>query len=629
MNKYIKISFLSLATLGLVTSCDMDAPTQSTLDESAVYSIYSMAEAGVMAIHQSLCETNAYRGRFMPYYGMNTDVETTSGDVPSYSKRNDDKQNLRNYATLVTNLQMDLSGGKDCYSKFYEAIERANMSIRGLRTYGNIANDPDMAQLLGEALTLRALIYFDLIKMHGDVPLRLEPVTNETMYQPRTNRDVIYKQLLADLDEAADYCYWPNKSSITSTTERVNKAFVKGLRARIALSAGGYGLRGDGYRLSKDPELAPEKMYQIARDECVDVINNYPTDIRQLDFKTVWKNMCQDITTAGGESIYEIPFSDGRGRVTYTWGVKHNRGEDKYQSNSSDKTGSGKGGENGPLPYLFYDYLTDDTRRNVTCVPYDWSAEYYCVQEPRSIEKWCFGKFRYEWMKRYVTSENDDGVNWPIMRLADIYLMAAEAINELEGPANAAQYMRAVLERAIPNPTEVNDLMAKYTAGKDAFFEGIVEQRALEFAGESLRKQDLIRWGNIDEKMAEAQQKLRNLAARTGNYADLPDKLYYKTKTANDGESFDGDNIIGESLLIYGLNHGDTDDEGKRLVEEEGYESKGWTISNGESPIDDDYINGLYIQTPSLNCLWPIWQNVINTSNGMLNNDGVYGQLSE
>ena len=207
-----------MAATGLVTSCDMDAPTQSTLDESSVYSIYSMAEAGVMAIHQSLCETNAYRGRFMPYYGMNTDVETTSGDTPSYSNRNDDKQNLRNYATLPTNGQMNISGGTDCYSKFYEAIERANMSIRGLRAYGNIENDPDMAQLLGEALTLRALVYFDLIKMHGDVPARFEPITNETMYQPRANRDSIYKVLLADLDEAADYCYWPNENTITNTT---------------------------------------------------------------------------------------------------------------------------------------------------------------------------------------------------------------------------------------------------------------------------------------------------------------------------------------------------------------------------------------------------------------------------
>lgn len=612
MKNFLKISLLSLAATGLVTSCDMDAPTQSTLDESSVYSIYSMAEAGVMAIHQSLCETNAYRGRFMPYYGMNTDVETTSGDTPSYSNRNDDKQNLRNYATLPTNGQMNISGGTDCYSKFYEAIERANMSIRGLRAYGNIENDPDMAQLLGEALTLRALVYFDLIKMHGDVPARFEPITNETMYQPRANRDSIYKVLLADLDEAADYCYWPNENTITNTTERVSKSFVKGLRARIALSACGYGLRGDGFRRSYDPDLAPEKMYQIVKDECLEVIN-HSSDIRNFGFEDTWHKVCQPDVSAGRESIFEIPFSSGRGRVVYTWGVKH-QAIDKYQAVSEK---GDKGGENGPLPYLFYDYSKYDERRNVTCVPYQWSAEYDCIQEPRSIDKWCFGKYRFEWIANRPVSSNDDGVNWVIMRLADIYLMAAEAINELDGPSEAAQYMRAVLERSISNADVVNQLMAQYTASKDAFFDGIVDQRALEFAGESLRKQDLIRWGIIDEKMAEAQQKLRDLSTRAQGsaYADLPDKLYYK----NDGET----------LITYGLEHGDTDDEGERLEDEEGYESKGWTVSNGVSPIDDDYINGLYIQTPSMNCLWPIWSTVIANSNGMLNNDGNYGQLSD
>ena len=130
----------------------------------------------------------------------------------------------------------------NAYAKFYEGIERANLAIEGIRQYGDIENNPNMAHLLGEALTLRAVIYNDLIKAWGDVPARFEPNTAENLYKPRTNKDVIYKQLLADLKEAEDYCYWPNENGITSTTERVSKSFVKGLRARIALYAGGYGL---------------------------------------------------------------------------------------------------------------------------------------------------------------------------------------------------------------------------------------------------------------------------------------------------------------------------------------------------------------------------------------------------
>ena len=127
----------------------------------------------------------------------------------------------------------------NAYAKFYEGIERANLAIQGIRKYGNIENNKDMAQLLGEALTLRAVIYNDLIKAWGDVPARFEPNNADNMYLPRTNRDVIYKQLLADLEEAEGYCYWANENNITKTTERVSKDFVKALRARLALYAGG------------------------------------------------------------------------------------------------------------------------------------------------------------------------------------------------------------------------------------------------------------------------------------------------------------------------------------------------------------------------------------------------------
>lgn len=601
---------MSIALAGVVTSCDMDAPTQSTLDESSVFSQYSLAESEIMSIHVSFGQTNSYRGRFLPYYGLNSDLETSSGTQPSYSKAMsyDDKNSLWAYNTLATNGQMNTDN--NAYAMFYEGIERANLAIQGIRKYGNIENNRDMAQLLGEALTLRALIYNDLIKAWGDVPARLQPNNADNVYMPRCNRDSIYKVLLADLKEAEDYCYWPNENVITKSTERVSKSFVKGLRARIALYAGGYGLRGDGYRKSKDPELASDKMYAIAKQECIDIINKHCNTLGS--FEENFKKLCQDNVAAGGESLWEIPFASGRGRVVYTFGIKHQTA-DQYTSQN-------QGGANGPLPYLYYDYDKDDIRRDITCIPYQWSKELVdgkAYQELRGINKWCFGKLRYEWMKSeraLSLGKNDDGVNWQYMRLADVYLMAAEAINALDNDQQTAwNYMKPVLDRALP-AAKVEALKAKYTANQEAFFNGIVEQRAFEFAGEMLRKADLVRWGIIDEKMAEAKQKLTDLANRAGNYADLPLKLYYKNE--------------GENIVVYGLNHGDTDEEGAAL---EGYSSKQWFIDSKTNAnlLTEDYINGLYVGTPSLNCLWPIWQTFIEKSNGLLNNDGNYGQLSD
>ena len=614
MKNYIKLSLVSLSLVGMMTSCDMEAPTISTLDETSVFSQYSLAESEIMSIHVSFGETNSYRGRFLPYYGLNTDLEVGSGTYPSLKSSTDDKQSLLNYGTIATNGQMNTEN--NAYAKFYEGIERANLAIQGIRKYGDPENNKDMAQLLGEALTLRAVVYNDLLKGWGDVPARFKPNDPTNVYLPRCNRDSIYKVLLADLKEAEDYCYWPNENQITKSTERVSKSFVKGLRARIALYAGGYGLRGDGYRKSKDPELETSKMYQIAKEECLDVINSGRNKLG--NFKDNFTKLCQDNVTAGDESLWEIPFSDGRGRVLYTFGIKHNA-KDQYTSQP-------QGGVNGPIPYLYYDYDTEDIRRDITCVPYEWSKELTngkSNQQLRAINKWCFGKLRYEWMKsdrRLKLGANDDGINWQYMRMADIYLMAAEAINALDGPTAAWPYMKPILDRALP-AEKVAALQAKYTASQEAFFNGIVEQRAFEFAGESLRKADLIRWGIIDEKMAEAKEKLTRLASRTGEYSDLPSKLYYKLGSD------------GETLSIYGLNHGDTDEQGETMTKDDSnkYSSKQWFVDSktGENIINDDYINGLYVNKPSLNCLWPIWQTFINKSNGMLNNDGNYGQLSD
>ena len=602
MKNYIKLSALSLSLFAFA-SCDMDSPSISSLDESTVFATYSLAEAEVMSIHVSFGETNSYRGRFLPYYGVNTDVEV--GNSPSLKNAGDDNKNdLWNWNTSPTNGQMNTEN--NAYAKFYEGIERANLAIQGIRKYGDIENRPEMAQLLGEALTLRAVIYNDLIKAWGDVPARFEPNNAENMYKPRSNRDVIYKQLLADLLEAEDYCYWPNQNKITQTTERVSKAFVKALRARIALYAGGYGLRGDGFRLSKDPDLAPAKMYEIAKNECEEIINaGYNT---LGSFKENFTKLCEDNVAAGGESIWEIPFSDGRGRVLYTWGVKHNA-KDQY-------TQQAQGGVNGPLATLYYDYDAEDIRRDITCVPYEWSKDLNNGNSHvtfRAINKWCFGKLRYEWMKRIVTSTNDDGVNFQYMRLADVYLMAAEAENELGNTAEAWNYMEPVLSRALP-AAKVAALKSQYTASQSAFREGIYDQRALEFAGEALRKADLVRWGIVDSKMEEAKAKLTALQQRIGDYAGLPDKVYI-----NNAED-------ATKIEMYGFNVGEDTptDEMKEL-----WESKNWFVSSNEFTLTDDYINGLYTVQPSTHCLWPIWKVFIDASNNMLNNDGIYGQLSD
>lgn len=579
---------IALAFGMIFTSCDLDAPSKSAAEGSVVLSIEALAEGAVMGIHQSFGETNSYRGRYLPYYGINSDVEWINGINPA--QLNDaGKYELATYAASPGNTQMNTDN--NAWAKFYEGIERANKAIEGLREYGKVEENPRMAQLLGETLTLRAVIYLDLVKGWGDVPARFEPISTETLYLPRSDRDIIYKQLLTDLDEAEELVAWPNETNVTSSTERVNKAFVKGLMARIALYAAGYSQRADGVRRSNDPDLSVDKMYTLAKEKCIEVIQQGTNTLGS--FEENFRLLCQDDVIAGKESLWEIPFAAGRGRVLYTLGVQH-RAIDQY-------TGQNKGGVNGPLPHLFYDYDIEDVRRDITCVPYEWSNSNPSRQQLRSIDNWCFGKLRYEWMTRRVTSTNDDGINWQYMRLADVFLMAAEAINELEGPAAAAPYLKPVLDRALPTG-KVTAYLATTTASKEAFFNAIVEQRALEFAGESLRKADLIRWNLLKTKLDEAKTKMTQLINREGRYADLPEKLYWKIS--------DDD----ETLVIYGLNHGDTDEVGESL----GYEGNTRWIN--PEKLTPALINSLYQKEPDQNQYWPVWQTFIDSSNGQLTN---------
>src|SRR5688572_19954255 len=75
MKAFKYISLIVLA--GVITSCDdfLEAPPKSTIDESVIFSTPDLAKSAVDGIKIPFGETNSYRGRYLPWYGMNTDVE--------------------------------------------------------------------------------------------------------------------------------------------------------------------------------------------------------------------------------------------------------------------------------------------------------------------------------------------------------------------------------------------------------------------------------------------------------------------------------------------------------------------------------------------------------------------------
>ncbi|MFV0522376.1 MAG: RagB/SusD family nutrient uptake outer membrane protein [Mangrovibacterium sp.] len=608
MKKKIYIALTLIGGLSL-TSCKdfLDAPAQSTMDESVIFSSYDLASGAVDGIKISFAETNAHRGRFIPYYGMNTDAEILSG-----IETDDDKSDLTCYSATPDNSQMNRNN--EAWTKMYEGIERANMSIQGLRTYADLS-DYKMAHLLGEALTLRAIYYHDLLKAWGDVVYRFEPISSETTYLPRTDRDEVYKQLLADLGEASELVAWPNGDDLTTSTENVNKAYVKGLRAKLALMACGYGQRlGDSDYLSQtdDEDLSEDKMMALVKEECLSIINSGTCSL--LDYETIFRRNMEDNISAGGESLWEIPFADGRGRVNFTFAVRH-RGIDQY-------TAQARGGSAFIAPTLYYDFAAGDTRRDITCVPYEWGnpIDGFAQQQLTNVRAWNMGKYRYEWMSRYVTSTNDDGVNKIYMRYAEVVLMAAEAVNYIDGAAAAKIYLRMIRERAFDTDhrAEGVDDYLNNISSKEDMLAAIQEEHKFEFAGECIRKEALIRWGLLGDKLKETQARMTALIGQTSgtygtvafDYSNVPSKVYFKI--ADDGES----------LQYYGLERGETADMSS-IYEE----NATWIPTDETSQSYTTFLeirDNLYRNDPDAYQYWPLWRELLESSNGQLENYEFY-----
>ncbi len=591
------IIIFGIIIAGLLSSCQetdgdfLDAPAKSTLDESIIFSTPGLARGAVDGILEPMGQTNSYRGRFIPFYGFNTDTEWNYSSDDAGSSQGE----LMIYDAKPNNSQMNSTN--NAWAMMYSGIERANICIRGLRTFGNPEPDTELGQLLGEALTLRAIYYADLMKAWGDVPARFEPINSETIYLEKSSRDIIYKQIIQDLEEASTLVAWPNENASTTSVERVNKAFVKGFRARLALVASGYQQYPDGIRRSNDPDLSVAKMYQIALDEARSVINSGTVHL-ESSFEALWKNYNEENVSAGRESLWEIPFADGRGRVLFSFAVRH-RSVDQY-------TGQARGGIAGPIPTVFYDFDEADARRDITCVPYQWGTAVNNISQQELVgsDTWYFGKYRYEWMTRYVTSTNDDGVNKMYMRFAEVLFIAAEAANELEGPGAAAPYLKQIRNRAFDSSVQAEkvDAYVNGLTSKPDMFNAIVKEHMFEFTGEMERKQALIRWNLLKTNLDEAKAKMTNFLNRTGEYADVPTTLYYKYKADN------------ESLEIYGLNRGENVDPG---VE---YSAFDW------NSLTDIQINSIYKEgvNPDERQFWPIWQVFIDGSNGKLVNDYGY-----
>ena len=538
----------------MVTSCGfLESESPSAMDAKTVFTNPTLTGQAIAAVYDLMGADKSYRNRLAcGYMGMNTDIE--------HNRKSDGKADYAIYTLTTTSSDLTNADGKDPWGYFNVAVERCNNIIEGLEANADL-EDPDLAYYLGEAYFLRSFLYLDMVKLWGDVPARFESMAKspESAKTPKTNRNVIYEHLRGDLKKAAEYLPWSSECPGTATnrTDRPSKAAAYALLMRNDLHYAGRSVRPETYMngpvenvdASKRQELYQEVLWAFAQ-----IQKGKGEDDKLLGdksgvsgFERVFRNVCEDVTDYyASEMIWEIPFNPGaRGQFLQYNCPKSANALKGLKNNTSGSTNSVV----AVVPTLYFDYEPGDVRRDVTIALFEWfyntgtdynsdktkiqetfpevdvaNKEKFLYQKFQMINNWYLGKYRVEWMKRERTG-NDDGVNMPVLRYADVLLMAAEAtLGGVTGDVPAETYGvdgKACFDRVRTR--------AK-VAVKPLTMANIQEERKLELAGEYVRKWDLMRWGILKDQLVAAHTRIENLNNHVGEYATLPDTIYFKYK---------------------------------------------------------------------------------------------------
>ena len=196
------------------------------------------------------------------------------------------------------------------WATYYTAIARCNTVLDGAEPFYGELSDKSK-QYLAEISTLRTYFYSNLVALFGDIPY-FDHLTTDTDVKgaSRTPWMNVVDSLLKNLDESAVYLEWRSKE-----WGRVDKSFVYGLKARLALYAGSWCTEGFGK--NGDKNIAKGREYfRIAADAAQKVMNESGRSLHN-SYPELFTRMGQMSAGAKNEIMLEIMYSDNGAQKTH------------------------------------------------------------------------------------------------------------------------------------------------------------------------------------------------------------------------------------------------------------------------------------------------------------------------
>lgn len=337
----------------------------------------------------------------------------------------------------------------------YFPIENCNSVIKIIPTL-DFLNQEEKDNFMGQAYFLRAHYYFLLVRLFGDIPIKLEPTTNlDNIKIPKSKIEDVYNQIIKDL-KAAEDCNlkWADH------TGRVNMGAIKSLMAKVYLTMAGFPLSGGSEYYDK----AAEKAKEVIDSKTFSLYKNFG-DLRKKTNENYDEHifMFQKMEEKN-ENIIHFNFLPNQQRISIVTG--------------------NVGGAMKPKLSFYNSYNPADKRIQE-------QAYFYTTYPRKSGGDQSFEPYIFKYWDAEAELSGRSGANIWNLRYADVLLMYAEAMAMLDGGSttnqDAIDAYYEVRKRAMPSEAKPNSIT----------FDQIYKERTWEFCFESQAYFDMQRTRKI------------------------------------------------------------------------------------------------------------------------------------